>query len=62
MELERPESYVLSVRLNADESRALTAAARWHGEKLSTYIKRRALSEARLALVRLNTTTDGEVS
>ncbi len=43
-----PEGYVLSVRLNRDESRILTDAARRRGLKLSTYIKGAALADARL--------------
>ncbi len=39
----RPESYVVSVRLNDKESKALTAEARLAGEKLSTFIKAAAI-------------------
>ena len=41
-----PESRIVSVRLNREEQRILTNAARFHGEKLSTYIKQRALRSA----------------
>lgn len=47
----RPESYTVSVRLNAEESRVLTEAARFYHMKLSTYIKQQALVAARLPLV-----------
>lgn len=52
------DGYVLSVRLNAEESRALTEAARFHGMKLSTYIKREALRAASLPLVRFKAVRD----
>ncbi len=45
-----PESRVLSVRLNRNESRVLTDAARRRGMKLSTYIKGAALDAAELPL------------
>lgn len=43
MEFTRPESYVVSLRLNAEESRNLTDEARRAGMKLSTFIKAVAL-------------------
>lgn len=39
----RPESYVVSIRLNADESKQLTEEARVAGQKLGTFIKSAAL-------------------
>ena len=39
----RPDSYVVSVRLNRDESETLTEEARRAGEKLSSFIKAAAL-------------------
>lgn len=48
----RPESYVVSMRLNREESRLITRAAEFHGLKLSTWIKRAALAEARKPLIR----------
>jgi hypothetical protein len=50
--LKAPDSYVVSVRLNREESRALTDAAQFHGVKLSTWIKQQALREAALPRVR----------
>ncbi len=47
MSFRRPDSYVVSVRLNAEESRELTAAARRAGERLSTFIKAAALDSVR---------------
>ena len=41
--LVRPESYVLTIRLNASESKELTAEARIAGQKLGTFIKSAAL-------------------
>jgi hypothetical protein len=43
MKFKRPDSVVVSLRLNADESRKLTGEARRAGEKLSTFIKAAAL-------------------
>ena len=40
----RPESYVVSVRLNAEESAVLTEAADEADEKLSTFIKAAAIA------------------
>lgn len=55
MQLERPEGgYVLSMRLNAEESRVLTEAARFRGVKLSTYIKQQALLAAQVPLVKFS--------
>lgn len=46
MEFEVPSERVVSVRLNKEEAQALTAAARFRGMKLSTYIKSIALRDA----------------
>ena len=46
-----PETFVCSVRLNREELRTITRAARFHGMKLSTYIKQQALHEASLPQV-----------
>lgn len=43
MKFKRPDSVVVSLRLNADENRKLTGEARRAGEKLSTFIKAAAL-------------------
>ncbi len=43
MTFTRPDSYVVSVRLNVEESKALTAEAKRSGEKLSSFIKAAAL-------------------
>lgn len=40
------KGYILSMRLNEAESKALGSAARFHGEKLSVWIKRVAMTEA----------------
>lgn len=53
-----PESTVVSVRVNRDELRTLTMAARFHGLKLSTYIKSCALQRAREPQLRI-TKTEG---
>jgi len=43
----RPDSQVVSVRLNVDESRELTEAARMASQRLSTFMKEAALEVAR---------------
>lgn len=52
MRFATPESYVTSLRLNREESRVLTEAARFHGIKLSTYIKTAAVRAARTTQVK----------
>ena len=56
------EGYVASVRLNAEESCVLTDAARFHGAKLSTYIKQMALERAAEPQVRWSTIGSGGTS
>ena len=48
-----PSSTVHSVRLNRAELSALTAAAQFHGMKLTTYIKREALRAASAPLIHI---------
>lgn len=48
-----PVTSVVSVRANREEMRALTEAARFHGVKLSTYIKQAALAQARQPQVKV---------
>lgn len=50
-----PNTSVVSVRLNREEMRVLTEGARFYGVKLSTYIKRAAIAEASLPMVRFDT-------
>ena len=56
MELRRPKSYVTSIRVSPDESRALTRAARRARMKLSTFIKAAALDAAESQLARAEPT------
>ena len=57
VEFTRPESYVVSLRLNAEESRTLTDEARRAGEKLSTFIKAVALE----AIAQRRIARDGKI-
>lgn len=53
MKFTAPDGMVLSIRLNREELHALTEGARFHGMKLSTYIKAAAVKAASGPLVRL---------
>ena len=46
-----PDSIVISVRLNRAELRALTNAARFHNQKLSTWMKQQCMTAAALPQV-----------
>ena len=48
----RPESYEVDLKLTREESQLLTEAARFHGLKLSDYIRQQALSAAALPQIR----------
>lgn len=61
LDFRTPESVVISVRLSREELQALTQAARFHGLKLSSYIKREALEVARRPLVRVDGVTPAMV-
>ena len=53
MELRSLDSRPVSVRFNREEEAVLTDAARFHGVKLSTYIKAHALAAARRAQTKM---------
>lgn len=50
IKFKRPDSYVVSVRLNAFESAWLTQAAKFYGLPLSTYLKQHAMRGAQQPL------------
>ena len=53
MKFVMPNSRTMSLRLNREEEEVLTDAARFHGVKLSTYIKAHALTAARRAQTKM---------